>query len=104
ENTDFQSECASCHLRFFQRSFDIRGIRWIDKHGDTSCRRYQLSQDFQPHCGYFTGEKIDTCQVAAWPATTGDQTKPNGIVGDGEDNRDCCRCLLRCQCRSEPSG
>ena len=49
-------------------------------------------------------EKIDTCQVAARPGEAGDETKPDRVFADGEDDGDRRGCRLGRQRRIGTSG
>jgi hypothetical protein len=48
---------------------------------------HQVVQESQPFGHNLSRQKIDAGRVAAWPAKAGDQTKPDRVFGDAEDNR-----------------
>ena len=79
------------------------GIGRIDEHGDASGCGHQLTQKLQPLCRQLADEKIDACQVAARPGEAGDQTKPDRVVADSENDRNCRGCRLGRQCRAVPT-
>ena len=43
-------------------------------------------------------KKIDSCQVAARPGEAGDKTKPERVIADTEDDRNCRGCSFGRQC------
>ena len=49
---------------------------------------HQLPQEFQPFCRQLRREKIDAGQVAVGPGEVRDQTKPDRVFGDHEDDGD----------------
>ena len=55
-------------------------------------------QDPQPLCRHLGIEKIDTRQVAARPGEAGDKTKPDRVIADTEDDRNCRGCSFGRQC------
>jgi hypothetical protein len=60
---------------------------------------HQRTQEFQPLCRQLRGEEINAGQVAARPGEARDQTKPDWVFGDHEDDGDRRRRLgrgLRC--------
>src|SRR5262245_11516602 len=65
---------------------------------------HQVTQELQSLCGQLGTEKIDTCQVAARPRETGDQTKPDWVFTDGYDDRDRRGCRFGRERRSGTSA
>src|SRR6516165_2009899 len=65
-------------------------IAWIDKHRDMGGLGHQIMEKSQPLGRNFSGEKIDPSRVAARLGKAGDQTKPDGVLADAEDDRDRC--------------
>src|SRR5262245_53083038 len=55
-------------------------------------------QEPQPLCRHLSIEKIDTGQVAARPGEAGDKTKPDRVIADTEDDRNCRGCSFGRQC------
>ena len=65
-------------------------------------RGHQLAQELQPLCRQLATEKIDTCQVAARPGEAGDETKPDRVFADEEDDGDRRGCRLGRERRRVP--
>src|SRR5215831_7604945 len=65
-------------------------IGWIDQHRDAGGLGHQIMEKSQPLGRNLSGEKIDPGRVAARLGKAGDQTKPDGVVADAEDDRDAC--------------
>ena len=59
-------------------------------------------QEFEPFCRQLSRDKIDTCQVAAWPSETGHKTEPDRVIADDEDNRDGRSGGLGRECHNRP--
>jgi hypothetical protein len=74
-------------------------IGWVDEHGDPHGPGQQLTQEFQPLCRQLDYEKIDPCQVAAWPREAGNKTQLDRVLADNEKDRDRCGCRLSRQRR-----
>ena len=74
----------SSQFRASQRDL-VNGIGRIDEDGHTSRSGHQLTQQFQPLCGHFDVEKIDTCQVVTRPYETGNKSEPDRVFGDAAD-------------------
>ena len=71
-----------------------RSVGRIDEHGHTNGAGHQLAQQFQPLCYQLSRHKIDACRVAARPGNARDKTKPDRVVGNGEDDGDRRGCRL----------
>ena len=65
-------------------------IAWIDQHRDMGGLGHQIMEKSQPLGRNLSGEKIDPSRVAARLGKAGDQTKPDGVVADAENDRDRC--------------
>ena len=63
-------------------------IAWIDQHRDMGGLGHQIMEKSQPLGRNLAGEKIYPSRVAARLGKAGDQTKPDGVVPDAEDDRD----------------
>jgi len=82
----------------------IRRTGRVDEHGDASCVRRQLAQQFQALCRQLTREKIDPCQVAVWPCQARDKAKLDRVFGRDEDDRDRRGCRPGCERWRNTSG
>src|SRR5215467_14517685 len=51
-------------------------------------------QQVEPLCCQLTAEKVDPCQVAAWPGEAGDKTKLYRVFGGNKGDRDRRGCCL----------
>jgi hypothetical protein len=88
-----QPGAAGCRFRFSRRCFGILSVSWIDQNGHTSDCGHQFTQKAQPFRRQLATEEIDSGQVAVRPGEAGDETKPDRVIGDDEDdgNRRGCR-------------
>ena len=102
DDLDLQPHGASGRFHVSQRSLGVRGIARIDEHSHASGSRYQFTQKFQPFCRQLADEKIDARQVAARPGEAGDETKPDRVFGDAEDDRNRRGCCFGRERRSGP--
>ena len=66
--------------------FSILRVGWIDQHGHASGRGHQFTQQFQPFRRQLPAEKIGPGQVTVRPGEAGDQTKPDRVVSDDEND------------------
>src|SRR5262249_42782142 len=87
----------------------VKGRNWSLKNRVQTRRRISASEmqctnRSVPFCRQLTAQKIDPCQVAAWPGEACDETESDRIVGDNEDDGDGLGCRLGCQGRSETCG
>ena len=94
EHLNLQPHGAGSRLQVSQRRLVSRCIGGIDEHGNTSSTGHHLAQEFQPLCHQLGREKIDPRQVAAGPGEACDQTQPNRVFGNAEDDGDRRGCRL----------
>jgi hypothetical protein len=94
DHLDLQSHGAGSGLRVSHCGLGIYGIGRIDEHGHASHSRHQFMQEPEPFCHQFSGKKVYSCQVAARAGETRDQTNPDRIFGDEEDDRNRRGCRL----------
>jgi hypothetical protein len=102
KDLDLQPHGAGSRFHVSQRDL-VTGTGRIDQHGNTSGSGYQLTQEFQPLCHQLSTEKIDSCQVAAWPGEASDKARPDRVFGDDEDDGDRRGCRLGRKRRSGTS-
>jgi hypothetical protein len=89
-----QSHGACSGFYISQLASGTDSIDWIDKHSHATGCGHQLTQEFHPFCRQFGSENIETRQIAAWPSDASDETEPDRVFGDAEDDGDCrCRGL-----------
>ena len=94
EHSDLQSHRAHGGLRVLHRRLGCWISGRIDEHRDTSRCGYQFAQDFQSLGYKFDREKIDPRDIAARPREAGNQTEPDRIIADIEDDGDGRGCRL----------
>jgi hypothetical protein len=60
----------------------------IDQHGHARDRGHHLAQELEPLGGELADEKIDPSHVAVGPGQAADETEPDRVFGDHEDDGD----------------
>src|SRR6516165_7723697 len=98
ENLDLQPHGARSHFNVSQRRLGSC-IGRVDEHGHTNGPGHELMQKLQPLCRQLNYEKIDSCQVAAWPRETGNKTQFDRVLAGDENDRDGRGCCLGRQYR-----
>jgi hypothetical protein len=95
-----QSHGARGGLRVSHRRLGLRGIGWVDEHRDAGRCGHQLAQDVQVLGDKFAREKIVPCDIAARPGEARNQTEPDRIFANTEDDGDGRGCSLGGQRRN----
>ena len=85
---DLQSHGAGGGLHVAQRGLGPRLIVWIDQHGHARGRGHHVAQQLEPLGGQLADEKIDPGHVAGGPGKAADETEPDRVFGDHEDDGD----------------
>jgi len=101
---ELQPQNASSRFKVSARGLCPPNVGRIDKYGDPRGCGHQLTQESQPLCHHFSGEKIDPRRIAAWPGEAGDKTKFDRVFGDAERNRNGLGRSFGRECRSRAPG
>src|SRR5262249_38711851 len=80
---DLQSHGAGSPFRVFQ---DAVHSGRIDEQDNAGGWGYQFAQKSQALCRQLTAEEIDAGRVAAGTSEARNQTEPDRVFGDGEDD------------------
>ena len=73
----------------FCLSLSIR-VGGVHKEANQRCLRNRLLHDLKPFCGQCTDQKAHAGDIAAGPVEAGNETQPDRISADFEDDRDGC--------------
>jgi hypothetical protein len=85
DDLDLQPDGTSSGFHVSQRGLRLRVGR-IHKHRHANCCRHQVPQECEPLRHQFVNEIVDNRHVAAWPGEAGNQTKPDRVVANIEDD------------------
>ena len=91
-------------MQIFSGGFGIQLIGWINKHSNFFDAGQQLMQQLQSLRPYFYIQRSNPGDIALRSVQARDKFCCNWVQAGLENNRDCCRCCLRCKSGDNATG
>src|SRR5262245_6823554 len=88
DNENLLSDFSCSLLRISQSCLQIRIVR-VEEHGNDRCSGHELTHQLQPLRQHFAGKIGYPREVAGRSAEAGDETIPDRVATDGEDDGNC---------------
>src|SRR6516165_2084771 len=88
DNENLLSDFSCSLLRISQSCLQIRIVR-VEEHGNDLCSGHELTHQLQPLRQHFAGKIGYPREVAGRSAEAGDETIPDRVATDGEDDGNC---------------